>query len=78
MILRRCTRSVAPSPVSPAVAGSGPCSAAVYPSGRFIFAANVSSKNVSAYSIDRTTGTLTPVPGSPFAAGTGPATVRVR
>jgi 6-phosphogluconolactonase len=42
---------------------------------------NFSSDNVSAYTIDATSGALTPVAGSPFAVGTGPdgiATCRVK
>jgi len=42
------------------------------PSGRFLYVVNSGSDNVSAYSIDGSSGTLTPVAGSPF-AGTGPS-----
>jgi DNA-binding beta-propeller fold protein YncE len=41
-------------------------------SGKFLFVANRLSNNISAYSVDSTTGALTPVSGSPFAAGTDP------
>jgi hypothetical protein len=35
------------------------------------------SNNLSAYTIDATTGALSPVPGSPFATGVGPASVAI-
>ena len=44
---------------------------------RFAYAANYDSANVSAYSINATSGKLTPVAGSPFRAGTGPEGVAV-
>src|SRR5260370_42479999 len=37
----------------------------------------VGSGNVSAYTIDGTTGVLTPMPGSPFPAGANPFSVTV-
>ncbi|MCH8293437.1 hypothetical protein IH992_20340 [Candidatus Poribacteria bacterium] len=37
--------------------------------GNFLFISNDGSSNVSAFSINATTGNLTPVPGSPFATG---------
>ena len=43
---------------------------------QFAYVANLSSNNVSAYSIGAN-GALTPVPGSPFAAGTFPFSVAV-
>jgi DNA-binding beta-propeller fold protein YncE len=48
-------------------------------SGKFAYVANLggSSGNVSAYTIDRTTGALSSVPGSPFAAGSRPRSVAV-
>src|SRR5260370_399667 len=39
--------------------------------------ASIGSGNVSAYTIDGTTGALTPVAGSPFAAESGPTSVAV-
>jgi 6-phosphogluconolactonase (cycloisomerase 2 family) len=75
------TFMVAPSgalaqiPGSPVPAGTDPCSAAVDPTGRFVFAANVNSQNLSGYSINQVTGALTPLPGSPFTSGTGPAKI---
>lgn len=44
---------------------------------RFAYVANNGSANVSAYTIDATTGALTPIPGSPFDAGTSPASVAI-
>lgn len=43
--------------------------------GRFAYVANSVSNNVSAYTIDATTGALTAVTGSPFGAGTFPTIV---
>jgi 6-phosphogluconolactonase (cycloisomerase 2 family)/predicted transcriptional regulator len=42
------------------------------PSGKFAYVANLSGNNVSAYTVDATTGALTPIAGSPFAAGAAP------
>jgi 6-phosphogluconolactonase len=44
---------------------------------KFAYVANEGSSNVSAYTIDRTTGALSPIPGSPFAAGSLPFSVVV-
>jgi hypothetical protein len=41
----------------------------------FAYVANFISDDVSAYSIDASTGALTPVAGSPFAEGLGPISV---
>src|SRR5258708_27693095 len=46
-------------------------------SGGFAYVANANSNNVSAYTIDGTTGALTPVAGSPFPAGSYPSSVTV-
>jgi 6-phosphogluconolactonase (cycloisomerase 2 family) len=43
----------------------------VDPTGRFVYATNNASNDISAYVIDSNTGALTPVSGSPFAAGGG-------
>ena len=43
----------------------------------FAYVANFNSNNVSAYTIDATSGALTVVANSPFAAGTNPASVTV-
>ena len=59
------------------LAGTGPGSVAVAPSGKFAYVANGTSNNVSAYTVNATSGTLTPVAGSPFAAGTFPSSLTV-
>jgi 6-phosphogluconolactonase len=64
-------------PGLPIAAGESPAALAVDPPGRFLFAANSRSNNVSVYSIDASTGALTEVSGSPFASGTAPASVVV-
>ncbi len=47
-------------------------------SGNFAYVANQNSNNVSAYSVDATTGALTAIAGSPFAAGANPSVVNIR
>ena len=56
-----------------------PDSVTVHPNGQFAYAANFDVPgDVSAYTINATTGALTPVPGSPFAAaGIEPVSVAV-
>jgi 6-phosphogluconolactonase len=44
---------------------------------RFAYVANLGSNNVSAYSVDASTGALRAIAGSPFAAGTVPVAVAV-
>ena len=66
---------------SPFAAGNTPDSVTVDPSGRFAYVANYdpssSLGNVSAYTINSSTGALRPVAGSPFAAGRLPISVTV-
>jgi DNA-binding beta-propeller fold protein YncE len=66
---------------SPFPAGLVPKSVAVDPSGRFAYVANGGRfprpGNVSAFTIDSTTGSLTPIPGSPFPTGATPVSVAV-
>jgi 6-phosphogluconolactonase len=71
---------------SPFPAGSGPASVAVDPTGQFAYVANCGSfcvgdlydpGNISAYTIDATTGALIALPGSPFPAGYYPDSVAV-
>ncbi|HET6465551.1 MAG TPA: beta-propeller fold lactonase family protein, partial [Nitrospiria bacterium] len=57
-------------------AGTSPNAVTVDPSAQFVYVAN-SSSNVSAYTIDQTTGALTDVSGSPFTAGTDPLSLSV-
>jgi DNA-binding beta-propeller fold protein YncE len=61
----------------PYATGSMPESIAVDPSGKFAYVGNKSSNNISAYTIDGSTGILAAVPGSPFAAGMSPASVAI-
>src|SRR6202049_3328512 len=60
------------------VSGGSPVSAAIDPTGSFLFTANVNSNSVSAFTINQTTGILTPVAGSPFAAGASPQSVAIQ
>jgi DNA-binding beta-propeller fold protein YncE len=62
---------------SPFRAGKQPAWVTVDPSGRFAYVANVFGDNVSAYTINRSTGALRAVAGSPFAAGGYPYSVAV-
>jgi len=58
------------------LAGSGPYSVTVDPSGKFAYVANWSTNNISAYTINATTGALTGV-GAAVAAGTSPHDITV-
>jgi len=60
------------------VSGGSPVSAAIDPTGSFLFTANVNSNSVSAFTINLNTGILTPVAGSPFAAGASPQSVAIQ
>jgi len=59
------------------ISGDSPISAAIDPTGSFLFAANVNSNSVSAFTFDQNTGLLTPVAGSPFPAGLNPQSVAI-
>jgi 6-phosphogluconolactonase len=54
---------------SPFGAGTHCWAVAVDPTGKFLYAANKTSNDISAYTINATSGALTPVKGSPFGAG---------
>lgn len=43
----------------------------VHPNGRFLYAPNAGSDDISGYVIEATSGMLTPLPGAPFSAGSG-------
>jgi 6-phosphogluconolactonase (cycloisomerase 2 family) len=58
---------------SPFAAGNEPFGVSVDIGGRFLYAANFVSNDVSGFSIDSNTGKLSPVSGSPFAVGAFPA-----
>src|SRR5229473_6002276 len=60
------------------VSGGSPVSAAIDPTGSFVFTANVNSNSVSAFTINQNTGILTGVAGSPFAAGPSPQSVAIQ
>lgn len=55
----------------PARLGGHPQSLAIDPQGKFLFSANFSDSNLSAYKIDPGTGALSAVAGSPFFSGSG-------
>ncbi len=65
------------TPTGTVAAGTHPVSLAVDPTGKFAYAANGGSSNISAYSISPTTGTLVSIAGSPFASATGPVAVKI-
>jgi DNA-binding beta-propeller fold protein YncE len=75
------TGALTPVAGSPFTAGAFPVSVAVDPSGKFAYVANGGSSfvsgNVSAYTIDPSTGALTAIAGSPFPAGEDPHSVVV-
>jgi 6-phosphogluconolactonase len=75
------TGALTPVPGSPFPAGLEPVFVAVDPSGKFAYVAgNIvgpSPGNVSAFTINSSTGTLTAVAGSPFPAGAGPTSMAV-
>jgi 6-phosphogluconolactonase len=77
----RTTGALTPVAGAPFTAGELPRSVTVDPTGSFAYVANFTSNsvpgNVSAFTIDGTTGALTEVAGSPFIAGTGPTSLTV-
>jgi 6-phosphogluconolactonase len=60
---------------SPFSAGTNPVAGAVDYSGKFLYVVNQGSNDVSAYSIDQTTGSLTPLTTPTFAAGMQPVSI---
>jgi len=58
-------------------AGILPFNVTVDPSGKFVYVANAGADNVSAYTINASTGALAEVAGSPFGAGSFPRSVTV-
>ena len=61
---------------APAVkAGINPVALAVDQNTQFLFVANQTSNNISAYTIDPPTGALTEVSGSPFSTAAGPSSL---
>jgi 6-phosphogluconolactonase (cycloisomerase 2 family) len=47
-------------------AGSSPTSLAIHPSGKFVYAVDVNNDEITALSLNSSTGALTPITGSPF------------
>lgn len=67
---------------SPFEAGASPTSVTVDPSSKFLYEASnlqntTSTNDITAFTINSSTGALTAVPGSPFISGTSPAAVSV-
>ena len=62
---------------SPFLAGNEPFGVTTDSAGKFLYAANFLTNDVSAYTVDANTGALTPVAGSPFSVGTGPSQLTV-
>ena len=69
--------SVAGSPFGTGTTPQGVTNVAFDPTGKFAYVTNANSNNVSAYTINATSGALTPVAGSPFATGNNPSAVTV-
>jgi 6-phosphogluconolactonase (cycloisomerase 2 family) len=62
---------------SPFAAGLGPVSAAVDPSGQFLYVADRDSNEVSGYRIKAGAGSLTNLTNSPYSAGAAPDFVAI-
>jgi 6-phosphogluconolactonase (cycloisomerase 2 family) len=56
---------------SPFATGTDPRAVTADASGRFLYVANFTSNDISAFTVDGDTGALTAVAGSPFSAGQG-------
>lgn len=69
--------SLTPMNQAPFTAELGPMSAAVDPSGQFVYVVDHDSNQISGYRIDATTGNLTPTTGSPYSTGAGPIFVAI-
>jgi 6-phosphogluconolactonase (cycloisomerase 2 family) len=67
--------TLVPVPGSPFAAGAGPSSSAIGYGLSFLYVANSKSNDISAYSIDNSTGVLTPLAGFPFAVGPSPSSL---
>ncbi|HLJ24673.1 MAG TPA: beta-propeller fold lactonase family protein [Candidatus Acidoferrales bacterium] len=63
--------------IGPYATGAYPNSIAIDPAGKFAYVANMGSNNISAYTIDGSTGALAPMPGSPFIAGIAPSSLAI-
>jgi 6-phosphogluconolactonase len=69
--------SLTPLDKSPFAAELGPISAAVDPSGQFLYVVDQASNQISGYRINPTTGDLSPTIGSPYNTGAGPIFVAI-
>ncbi len=67
------TTSNTTAPTGPVPAGVNPVALAADPGGKFLFVANHASNNISAYTIDGSTGALTAISGSPFSTAASPS-----
>ena len=54
---------------SPYTAGTGPTGVVVDPTGAYVYVANKGSNNISAYTLNATSGQLAAISGSPFSSG---------
>ena len=59
------------------LAGAGPSSIAVDPTGRFVYATNQTSSSISAYTIDPITGVLTSIDCGQCQTGAQPVSIVV-
>jgi 6-phosphogluconolactonase len=60
---------------SPFVAGTAPSSLAVSSTGTYLYVTNLTSNDISVFTLDPTTGIPNQVSGSPFGTGKGPGFV---
>src|SRR5215472_5704563 len=73
------TTVVVPPPTPPNIfnTGTGPIAIAVSPAGTFLYVLNQGSSNISAFTVDPTTGNLGTVMGSPFATPASPRSIAI-
>ena len=64
-----------PVPGAPFAAGKGPRDLALDINGRYLYAVNEASDDLSVYAVDAGSGSLSEVRGSPFRTGRGPVSV---
>jgi YD repeat-containing protein len=62
---------------SPFATDGNPSAVALDPAGQYVYVANQSTNDVSAYTMNPSTGTLTAIPGSPYPVGAGPVSLNV-
>jgi DNA-binding beta-propeller fold protein YncE len=76
-MINRSTGALSEVRGSPFPTGVAPLGVAVDPTGEFVYVANKSSSNVSAYVIIPSTGALSEIAGSPFPAGVAPNDITI-